>query len=116
MTYLMIAHDLSVIRYVCNRVAVMYLGKIVEMGLVEEIFSKPLHPYTKALMSSVPIPNPKVKFERIELSGETPSPINLPKGCRLQQRCPFVSAKCYEAEPELIEVEKGHYVACYLNE
>jgi peptide/nickel transport system ATP-binding protein/oligopeptide transport system ATP-binding protein len=94
----------------------MYLGKIVEMGLVEQIFSKPLHPYSKALMSSVPIPNPKVKVERIELSGETPSPINLLKSCRLQQRCPFASARCSEGEPKLIEVEKGHLVACYLNE
>jgi peptide/nickel transport system ATP-binding protein/oligopeptide transport system ATP-binding protein len=94
----------------------MYLGKIVETGLVEQIFSKPLHPYSKALMSSVPIPNPKVKVERIELSGETPSPINLLKSCRLQQRCPFASARCSEGEPELIEVEKGHLVACYLNE
>jgi oligopeptide/dipeptide ABC transporter ATP-binding protein len=114
MTYLMIAHDFSVIRYVCDRLSVMYLGKIVEMGLVEEIFTNPLHPYTKALMSSVPIPNPKVKVERIELIGETPSPINLPKGCRLQQRCPFRSANCSEEEPKLIEVEKGHFVACEL--
>jgi len=114
MTYLMIAHDLSVIRYVCNRVAVMYLGKIVETGNVEDIFSDPLHPYTEALLSAVPIPDPNVKTKRIDLKGETPSPINLPKGCRLQNRCPYVFSACTSDEPELIEVKNRHCVACHL--
>lgn len=114
MTYLFIAHDLSVVRYICDRVAVMYLGKIVETASTEDIFVNPSHPYTGALMSAVPIPDPDIRRERKILRGEPPSPINLPKGCRLQDRCPQSMAICAQREPELIDIGKNHLVACHL--
>jgi oligopeptide/dipeptide ABC transporter ATP-binding protein len=114
MTYLFIAHDLAVVRHICNRVAVMYLGKIVEIAGAENIFANPLHPYTEALMSSVPVPDPTIRRQRKLLRGEPPSPINLPKGCRFRDRCPKAMDVCSHAEPELKEVEKNHLVSCYL--
>jgi len=116
LTYLFIAHDLSVVKYVSDRVAVMYLGKIVELADTESLYNDPLHPYTKALFSVIPIPNPEIARNRvfIPLEGEVPSPINLPPGCRFNTRCSQKIAKCDIAIPELIEKKKGHQVACHL--
>lgn len=113
LTYLFITHDLSVLRYICSNIAVMYLGRIVEVGTVSQIFNNPIHPYTKALMSAVPIPDPKVVKKRIKLIGEIPSPINLPKGCRLAGRCPLVDDVCKEHKPPLEKIDDSHYVACW---
>jgi oligopeptide transport system ATP-binding protein len=112
-SYLYISHDLSTVRHICHKVAVMYLGKFVEIAETEELFSSPLHPYTQALLSSIPIPDPETKATRIMLPGEVPSPINPPAGCRFQPRC--IHAKehsCVENAPRLIDVGNGHMVAC----
>ncbi len=116
LSYLMISHDLSVVRYISDWVAVMYLGKIVELAPTEELFEKPLHPYTQALLSAVPEPDPKVmkSKKRIVLPGEPPSAVNPPPGCRLHPRCPYVMDDCKVREPELIEYERNHWVACHL--
>jgi len=114
LTYLFITHDLAVAKYISDRIAIMYLGKVVEMGLKEVIFSQPKHPYTIALLSAIPIPDPKVERKRIELKGEVPSPINPPSGCRFHPRCPAVMDVCPKEEPELLNVENGHLVACHL--
>lgn len=113
LTYLYISHDLSTVRHICDRVAVMYLGKLVEVAGTEEIFENPLHPYTVALLSAIPIPDPKHKTERIILPGEVPSPINPPSGCRFHPRCPRAIDICSKEEPPLIEVKSGHLLACY---
>ena len=113
LTYLYISHDLSTVRHICDRVAVMYLGKLVEVADTEEIFENPLHPYTVALLSAIPIPDPKHKTERIILPGEVPSPINPPSGCRFHPRCPRAIEICSKEEPPLIEVKGGHWLACY---
>ena len=114
MTYLLITHDLSSVRHLCNRVMVMYVGEIVEIGPVKEIFSNAVHPYTKALLSAVPIPDPRVNRNQIILPGETPSLSELPLGCTLKDRCPWVQARCIEQKPILKAVDAGHHVACYL--
>ena len=114
LTYLFITHDIAQARYVGDRMAVMYLGKIVELGPIEEVINEPLHPYTKALLSNVPVPDPDAKRERIYLKGEVPTPINPPPGCRFHPRCPHASPICRDEEPELIEVKKDHFVACHL--
>jgi peptide/nickel transport system ATP-binding protein len=114
LTYLFITHDLAVAKYISDRVAIMYLGRIVEMGGKEEIFSKPLHPYTQALLSAIPVPNPGRKRKTIELKGEVPSAINIPTGCRFHPRCPFAERICREKEPELTVASAGHLVACRL--
>jgi oligopeptide/dipeptide ABC transporter ATP-binding protein len=114
LTYLFIAHNLSVVEHVSNRVAVMYLGKMVEMTSREELFRNPLHPYTQALMSAIPVPNPRLKRQRTILKGDVPSPLNPPAGCRFHPRCPVAIEKCSHEEPPFIEVSPDHWVACWL--
>ena len=116
LTYLFIAHDLSMVRHICDRVAVMYLGKIVELGPVDEVYDNPQHPYTQALLSAVPVPDPAVEEnrQRIIISGDLPNPANPPSGCNFNTRCPVAFNLCYEEpDPPLIEVHPQHYVACH---
>jgi len=116
LTYLFIAHNLSVVEHVSDRVAVMYLGKMVELTTREELFRNALHPYTQALMSAIPVPNPRLKRQRIILKGDVPSPLNPPKGCRFHPRCPMAIEKCSQEEPQFKELLKDHWVACWVAE
>jgi peptide/nickel transport system ATP-binding protein/oligopeptide transport system ATP-binding protein len=116
LTYLFIAHNLSVVEHVSNRVAVMYLGKMVELTTREELFRNPLHPYTKALMSAIPVPNPRLKRQRTILKGDVPSPLNPPKGCRFHPRCPVAIEKCSQEEPQFKELSPDHWAACWVAE
>jgi peptide/nickel transport system ATP-binding protein len=113
LTYLFITHDLAMANYVCHSIAIMYLGKIVEAGSKEDVFGRPLHPYTLALLSSIPVPDPKAKLQRIIPKGEIPSPINPPKGCRFHPRCPYAQNICSEREPQLEEIKPQRYAACF---
>ncbi len=113
LTYLYISHDLSTVKHVCDRVAVMYLGKLVELAGTDVLFENPLHPYTRALLSAVPVPDPRRRAERIVLRGEVPSAVNPPSGCRFHTRCPRALDVCGREEPGLVEVEPGHFLACY---
>jgi len=113
LTYLFITHDLAMANYVCHSIAIMYLGKIVEAGSKEDVFGRPLHPYTLALLSSIPVPDPKAKLQRIIPKGEIPSPINPPKGCRFHPRCPYAQDICSEREPQLDEIKPQRYAACF---
>lgn len=114
LSYLFIAHDLSVVEHVCDRIAVMYLGRIAEVASARSLYSEPLHPYTRALMSAIPVPDPGRRKTRTPLSGEIPSPVNPPPGCRFHTRCPIKEAICSKAEPELREIREGHFAACHL--
>ncbi len=114
LTYLFISHDLRAIRHVSDRVAVMYLGKIVELGDAREVYKSPLHPYSKALISAVPVPDPEIeaKRNRIILKGDVPSPINPPKGCHFHTRCQYATAECTQQEPQLVEIKPNHFASC----
>jgi peptide/nickel transport system ATP-binding protein len=114
LTYLFVTHDLAVAKYISDRIGVMYLGRIIEICDKQSLFLRPLHPYTRALLSAIPIPEPKRKREAESLRGEVPSAINIPSGCRFHPRCPQGEKKCADEEPRLIEVEKGHFVECNL--
>lgn len=114
LTYLFIAHDLAMVKYISDRIIVMYLGNMMELTESEELYRDPLHPYTKALLSSVPVPNPNLHRERIVISGDVPSPINPPSGCVFRTRCPHAMDICAQAKPEWKEAKPGHYVACHL--
>jgi len=116
MSYLLISHDLSVVQHISNRMGVMYLGKLVEVGGSDEIWEKPLHPYTEALLSAVPIHDPDMKSQSKVLTGEVPSPINPPSGCRFRTRCPYVMDKCQHEEPQIIYIDGQHQVACHLHD
>lgn len=115
LTYLFIAHDLSMVKYISDRVMVMYLGKIMEITEADRLYEQPAHPYTKALLSAIPIPDPKVELmkKRIKMEGEIPSPLNPPSGCRFANRCPYVEERCREEEPELRLIAPNHYAACH---
>jgi oligopeptide/dipeptide ABC transporter ATP-binding protein len=113
-TYLYISHDLSTVKHMCDRVAVMYVGKLVELAPVQEIFASPQHPYTEALISAIPIPGRRASEKRIILKGTVPTPIDPPPGCRFNPRCAFSQPICAKEDPEFIETKKGHFVACHL--
>lgn len=114
LTYIFITQGLNLVKHMSHRVGVMYLGKVVELAAADELYAGPLHPYTRALLSAIPIPDPKYKKKRIILQGETPSPLNPPKGCRFHTRCPERVEKCSYDEPEFKEIGSGHWVACHL--
>ena len=113
LTYLFISHDLSVVEHISDKVGVMYLGRMVEFGVTEDLFEKPLHPYTEALLSAVPVADPTVQIERIPLQGEIPNPANPPSGCFFHTRCRYCTEKCAKEVPEYVEQEPGHFVACH---
>jgi oligopeptide/dipeptide ABC transporter ATP-binding protein len=116
LTYLFISHDLSMVRYISNRVAVMYLGKIIETAPSEALYAQPRHPYTQGLLAAIPIPDPEIESARAAplMEGEVPSPLSPPEGCRFSTRCPKRMTDCKRTEPPLIEVADNHYVACHL--
>jgi peptide/nickel transport system ATP-binding protein len=112
LTYLFITHDLATAKYICDRIGILYLGKLCEVATVQEVYQKPLHPYTRALLAAVPVPNPRQRRTEVMPEGEIPNPINPPSGCRFHPRCPIARPDCSEIEPPLRELERGHFVAC----
>ena len=116
LTYIFISHDLSVVHHICDRVAVMYLGRVVEIADKKQIYENPVHPYTKALLSPIPMPDPEVKRERIILQGDVPNPADPPSGCHFHKRCPYAKKECSETVPPFVTVEPGHQVLCWLAE
>jgi oligopeptide/dipeptide ABC transporter ATP-binding protein len=115
MAFLYITHDLALARHICDRIAVMYLGKVVERGMSDDVIGEALHPYSQALVAAVPVPDPSSRRIEVRVKGEIPSPVNPPSGCRFHTRCPsYIGDICREKEPPLIEVGKGHFVACHL--
>lgn len=114
LTYLFISHDLSVVKYISDRIAVMYLGGIVEIAPKAELYDGPFHPYTKALLAAIPIPDPTVVRSDLRLQGELPSPLNIPEGCRFCTRCPYAAERCRKERPELREISNGHFAACHM--
>ncbi len=114
LTYMFISHDLSVVRFLCDHISVMYLGKIVETADRDDLYNNPLHPYTQALLSAIPVPDVDVKPDRILLEGDLPSPYDLPKGCLFHTRCPYATERCCEEEPEMKDLGNGHFAACHL--
>jgi oligopeptide/dipeptide ABC transporter ATP-binding protein len=116
LSYLFVAHDLAVVQHISHRVAVMYLGRVVELAETDALFANPQHPYTEALLSAVPIPDPTLRRKRIILAGDVPSPIKPPLGCRFHTRCPYAFDRCRVEEPKLIEVAPRHFAACHLRE
>ena len=115
LTYLFISHDLSMVKHISDRIGVMYLGSMVEISPKDKLYDRPLHPYTRALISAIPIPDPAVSSrDRVKLEGEIPSPINAPKGCKFSTRCRYCGEKCKSCRPELKELDKDHFVACHL--
>lgn len=114
LTYLFISHDLSVVKYISDRIAVMYLGGIVEIAPKAELYDGPHHPYTKALLAAIPIPDPTVVRSDLRLQGELPSPLNIPEGCRFCTRCPYAAERCRKERPELREISNGHFAACHM--
>jgi len=111
---LFISHDIALAKHIADRIAVLYLGKMMELGAAETLVDLPLHPYTQALVSAVPVPDPESKRMKDVISGEIPSPVDPPSGCRFHTRCPYAHERCVMEEPTLVEVEKSHYVACHL--
>jgi peptide/nickel transport system ATP-binding protein/oligopeptide transport system ATP-binding protein len=116
LSYLFVAHDLAVVQHISHRVAVMYLGRMVELAATRELFDNPQHPYTEALLSAVPVPDPKARRKRIILAGDVPSPIAPPAGCRFHTRCPYAFDRCRSDEPKMVEVAPDHFAACHLRE
>ncbi|MFN2157129.1 MAG: oligopeptide/dipeptide ABC transporter ATP-binding protein, partial [Anaerolineae bacterium] len=114
LTYVFITHDLATARYICDRIAIMYLGRIVEVGSLQEVYRHPLHPYTEALLAAVPVPDPRYRRTTPMPRGEIPNPIDPPTGCRFHPRCPNAKAICSQEEPQLVHVTDGHQVACHL--
>jgi len=112
LTYMFISHNLAVIREVCDRVAVMYLGRVVEVAPTSSLFGNPRHPYTKALLSSIPVPDPSKRKDLVPLAGDVPSPVDIPSGCRFRARCAYATQKCAAVPPPPVEVEKDHWVEC----